>query len=46
MKPADDCRNRILSGQPARVPDGVDDARVTAAAQHHQPAVAETTTSA
>ena len=25
MKPTDHRRNRMLSGQPARVPDGVDD---------------------
>src|ERR1039458_1857526 len=41
MKAADDGANLVLAGKPARVSHRVDDAGVTAPAQHHQPPITE-----
>ena len=41
MKATDDRRNRIVSGELAREPNGIDDAGVATAAENHQPPVAE-----
>jgi hypothetical protein len=46
VKATDDRRDRIVSGQLARVPDGIDDARVAAAAENHSPRSPRLTTSA
>ena len=41
MKPADDGAYLLLAGEPSRVSHRVDDAGMTAAAQHDQPSISE-----
>ena len=41
MKPTDDRADLVRAGEPARVSHRIDDAGVTASAQHHQPPIAE-----